>query len=72
MHLLVTIGLTYKTNTVKMTELQEKLEETSVLLKESKDENVGLKEQAVQFSSSSSLGDSSQVEVRCGKVRHIS
>lgn len=47
-----------------MTELQEKLEETFVLLRESKDENVALKEQAVQLSSSSSLGDSSQVEVR--------
>lgn len=56
-------------NTLKMTELQEKLEETSVLLKESKDENTALKEQAVQLSSSSSLGDSSQVEVRCGPVQ---
>lgn len=46
----------------KMTELQDKLEETYVLLKESKDENLALKDQALQLSASS-IGDSTQVEV---------
>lgn len=49
---------------LKMTEMQDKVDETSVLLKEAKDENVALKDQAVQLSSSSSLGDSTHVEVR--------
>lgn len=48
----------------QMAELQDKLDETSVLLKESKDENMALKDQAIQLSSSSSLSDSTQVEVR--------
>jgi cell division protein FtsL len=55
---------------IKVTELQEKIEDLSALLKESRDENMALKEQVVQLGSSSPLGDSSQVEVRSVRTLH--
>ena len=45
-----------------MTELQEKLDEASVLLKEAKDENLALKNESIQ-PSSSLPNDPTQVEV---------
>lgn len=46
-----------------MTELQEKLDDMSILFREVKDENVALKEAAIETGSPS--GEPNQVEVCC-------
>lgn len=54
---------------MQVTELQEKLDEMSILLKEAKDENVTLKESCIQ-QTSSPPGESNQVEV-CTYIQYL-
>lgn len=52
---------------LKGTELQDKLEEANIMLKEAKDEIAALKETNLQFSSSP--GEPTHVEVSSGFIR---